>query len=276
MHPIFTAAMVVGVSNSTESHSSPRRVALFVTCLVDLFRPAVGFAAVKLLEEAGCTVEVPPLQVCCGQPAYNTGDRATTRAIAIQVIDAFEGYDAVVAPSGSCGGMLSHHYPGLFDDEPALKARAENLANRSHELISFLVDVLGVKKVASHYDGTVTYHDSCSGLRELGVKEQPRQLLGSVKGLDLREMKTPEVCCGFGGTFCVKYPEISNAMVGEKAADIAATGADTLLAGDLGCLMNMAGKLQREGSAVRVRHVAEVLAGMGDLPAIGEPETGAR
>ena len=276
MHPIFTAAMVVGVSNSTENRSSPRRVALFVTCLVDLFRPAVGFAAVKLLEEAGCTVEVPPLQVCCGQPAYNTGDRATTRAIAIQVIDAFEGYDAVVAPSGSCGGMLSHHYPALFDDDPALKARAEDLAARSHELISFLVDVLGVKKVGSHYDGTVTYHDSCSGLRELGVKEQPRQLLGSVKGLDLREMKTPEVCCGFGGTFCVKYPEISNAMVGEKAADIAATGADTLLAGDLGCLMNMAGKLQREGSAVRVRHVAEVLAGMGDLPAIGEPETGAR
>lgn len=277
MHPIFTAAMVAGVSNSSGNHRSPpRRVALFVTCLVDLFRPAVGFAAIKLLEEAGCTVEVPPLQVCCGQPAYNTGDRATTRAIAIQVMDAFEGYDAVVAPSGSCGGMLSHHYPALFDDQPALKARAENLAGRSHELISFLVDVLGVKKVATQYDGTATYHDSCSGLRELGVKEQPRQLLGSVKGLELREMKTPEVCCGFGGTFCVKYPEISNAMVGEKSADIAATGADTLLAGDLGCLMNMAGKLQREGSAVRVRHVAEVLAGMGDLPAIGEPETGAR
>jgi len=252
----------------------PRRVALFVTCLVDLFRPSIGFAAVKLLEEAGCSVDVPPLQVCCGQPAYNTGDRATTRAIAVQVIDAFEGYDAVVAPSGSCGGMLSHHYPGLFDDDPAMKARAENLAGRSYELISFLVDVLGVEKVAARYDGAVTYHDSCSGLRELGVKEQPRDLLGSVQGLTLREMKTPEVCCGFGGTFCVKYPEISNAMVGEKSADIAATGADTLLAGDLGCLMNMAGKLQREGSPVRVRHVAEVLAGMGDLPAIGEPERG--
>lgn len=277
LHPIFAAAMVAGVSTSIENHRPPsRRVALFVTCLVDLFRPAVGFAAVKLLEEAGCTVEVPPLQVCCGQPAYNTGDRATTRAIAMQVMDAFEGYDAVVAPSGSCSGMLSHHYPALFDDDPALKARAEDLAARSHELISFLVDVLNVEKVAARYDGTATYHDSCSGLRELGVKAQPRQLLGSVQGLDLREMKTPEVCCGFGGTFCVKYPEISNAMVGEKSADITATGADTLLAGDLGCLMNMAGKLQREGSTVRVRHVAEVLAGMGDLPAIGEPETGAR
>jgi L-lactate dehydrogenase complex protein LldE len=265
--------MVVGVSQPSSMECfPPRRVALFVTCLVDLFRPAIGFAAVKLLEDAGCTVEIPPLQVCCGQPAYNSGDRRSTRAIAKQVMDAFEGFEAVVAPSGSCGGMLAHHYPSLFDDDPALKARAENLANRSYELVSFLVDVLGVEKVAAHYDGAVTYHDSCSGLRELGVKEQPRQLLGSVRGLRLREMKTPEVCCGFGGTFCVKYPEISNAMVSEKAADIAATGADTLLAGDLGCLMNMAGKLQREGSTVKVRHVAEVLADMGGLAPIGVPE----
>ena len=272
MHPIFAAAILISVSKSPSPTARPRRVALFVTCLVDLFRPSIGFAAVKLLEEAGCTVEVPPLQVCCGQPAYNSGDRATTRAIAAQVIEAFEGYDAVVAPSGSCGGMLSHHYPGLFDDDPAMKVRAENLAERSYELMAFLVDVLGVKKVAARYEGAATYHDSCSGLRELGVKAQPRRLLATVEGLSVREMKTPEVCCGFGGTFCVKYPEISNAMVGEKSADIAASGADTLLAGDLGCLMNMAGKLQREGSAVRVRHVAEVLAGMGDLPPIGEPD----
>jgi L-lactate dehydrogenase complex protein LldE len=272
------AAANVPIVSKLPSASSPRprRVALFVTCLVDLFRPAVGFAAVKLLEEAGCTVEVPPLQVCCGQPAYNSGDRTTTRAIATQVIDAFEGYDAVVAPSGSCGGMLSHHYPGLFENNAALKARAENLARRSYELMAFLVDVLGVTKVSAQYDGRVTYHDSCSGLRELGVKQQPRHLLASVGGLTLSEMKSPEVCCGFGGTFCVKYPEISNAMVSEKAADIAATGADTLLAGDLGCLMNMAGKLQREGSAMRVRHVAEVLAGMGDDAPIGEPAVGKR
>ena len=252
-------------------NKKPRHVALFVTCLVDLFRPSVGFAAVKLLQDAGCTVEVPPLQVCCGQPAYNSGDRATTRAIAAQVIEAFEGYDAVVAPSGSCGGMLSHHYLGLFDDDSAMKVRVENLAGRSFELMAFLVDVLGVTKVTARYDGTVTYHDSCSGLRELGVKEQPRRLLGSVAGLRLSEMKSPEVCCGFGGTFCVKYPEISNAMVGEKSADITSVGAGTLLAGDLGCLMNMAGKLQREGSPVQVRHVAEVLADMGGLAAIGEP-----
>ncbi|HSI02679.1 MAG TPA: (Fe-S)-binding protein, partial [Reyranella sp.] len=156
----------------------------------------------------------------------------------------------------------------------AMKARAERLAGRSHELMSFLVDVLGVSTVTARHEGAVTYHDSCSSLRELGVKQQPRRLLGSVKGLILRELKTPEVCCGFGGTFCVKYPEISNAMVGEKSADVAASGAATLLAGDLGCLMNMAGKLQREGSPVRVRHVAEVLAGMGDLAPIGEPEAG--
>ncbi len=251
----------------------PRPIRFIAPSLVDLLRPSVGFAAIKLLEDAGCTVEVPPLQVCCGQPAYNSGDRATTRAIAAQVIEAFEGFGAVVAPSGSCAGMLAHHYPGLFDDDPRMKARAENLAGRSHELVSFLVDALGVQSVTARYDGAVTYHDSCSGLRELGVKQQPRRLLDSVQGLRLKEMKTPEVCCGFGGTFCVKYPEISNAMVGEKSADIAETGADTLLAGDLGCLMNMAGKLQRMGSPVRVRHVAEVLADMAGLAAIGEPET---
>ncbi len=275
LQEIRAAANLPGVSKSPScSGAPPRRVALFVTCLVDLFRPSVGFAAVKLLEEAGCSVEVPPLQVCCGQPAYNSGDRVTTRDIARQVIDAFESYDAVVAPSGSCGAMLSHHYPGLFDDDPAMKARAERLAGRSYELISFLVDVLGVTRVTARYAGVATYHDSCSGLRELGVKRQPRRLLGSVAGLRMSEMTSPEVCCGFGGTFCVKYPDISNAMVSEKTADIAATGADTLLAGDLGCLMNMAGKLQRDGSAVRVRHIAEVLADMGDNASIGEPVRG--
>jgi L-lactate dehydrogenase complex protein LldE len=258
---------------SPASGRRPQRVALFVTCLVDLFRPSVGFAAVKLLEDAGCTVEVPALQVCCGQPAYNSGDRATTRDIARQVIAAFEGYDAVVAPSGSCGGMLAHHYPGLFDDDPAMRARAESLAGRSYELMAFLVDVLGVDRVAARYDGAATYHDSCSGLRELGVKAQPRRLLASVEGLKLSEMTSPEVCCGFGGTFCVKYPDISTRMVTDKTKSIASTGADTLLAGDMGCLLNMAGRLKREGTPVRVRHIAEVLAGRtGQAPAIGEAE----
>ncbi len=246
------------------------RVGLFVTCLVDLFRPTVGFAAVKLLEDAGCTVEVPATQVCCGQPSYNSGDTRDTRAIARSVIEAFDGFDYVVAPSGSCAGMIREHYPELFADEPDTMPRAHHLAKRTHELVSFLVDVLGVKNVPVRYDGTVTYHDSCSGLRELGVKAQPRALLAGVQGLDLKELPGAETCCGFGGTFCVKYPEISNRMVGDKAKDVAGTGADTLLAGDLGCLMNMAGKFTRDGVDVKVRHVAEVLAGMtGDVPPIG-------
>ena len=246
------------------------RVALFVTCLVDLHRPTVGFAAIRLLEQVGCAVDVPRVQTCCGQPAYNSGDRATSRAIAAGVIAAFEGYDYVVVPSGSCGGMIAHHYPGLFADDPAMRAHAEALAGRTHELVGFLVDVMGMTTVEARFDGAATYHDSCSGLREMGLKQQPRALLGSVAGLELREMAEPEVCCGFGGTFCVKYPEISTRMVSDKAADVTATGADMLLAGDLGCLLNMAGRLSREGSPVAVRHVAEVLAGMtDDVPPIG-------
>ncbi len=246
------------------------RVALFVTCLVDLHRPTVGFAAIRLLEQAGCQVEVPRAQTCCGQPAYNSGDRATARAIARGVLDAFSGYDYVVVPSGSCGGMLRHHLPGLFQDDPNLRARADALGARTHELIAFLTNVRGMDAVAASYPGTVTYHDSCAGLRELGVKAQPRRLLGTVEGLSLAEMADPEVCCGFGGTFCVKYPDISTRMVTDKAADIAGTGAGTVLAGDMGCLLNMAGRLHREGSPVQVRHVAEVLAGMTDqVPAIG-------
>jgi L-lactate dehydrogenase complex protein LldE len=253
---------------------TPVRVGLFVTCLVDLFRPTVGFAAVKLLEQAGCTVEVPRAQTCCGQPAYNSGDRADARAIASQVIAAFEPYDYVVAPSGSCAGMIRAHYPTLFDADPALQKRAQALAARTYELVSFLVDVRGVSRVAARFEGTITYHDSCSGLRELGVKQQPRKLLATIEGLRLAELPGAEICCGFGGTFCVKYPAISDKIVGEKTADIAATGAGTLLAGDLGCLLNMAGKLEREGRTIAVRHVAEVLAGMTDGPPIGESKTG--
>ncbi len=216
-------------------------VGLFVTCLVDLFRPSVGFAALKLLEDAGCRVEVPDTQTCCGQPAYNSGDRRDAKAIAERVIAAFEPYDYLVAPSGSCAGMIRKHYQELFADDPEWRARAEVLAAKSHELVSFLTDVLGVTAVPARHVGTVTYHDSCSGLRELGIRRQPRQLLASVSGLELRELPDADVCCGFGGTFCVKYPDISNAIVEAKTASVAATGAETLLAGDLGCLLNMAG-----------------------------------
>jgi L-lactate dehydrogenase complex protein LldE len=246
------------------------RVGLFVTCLVDLMRPSVGFAAVKLLEDAGCTVEVPE-QTCCGQPAYNTGDRGTTRDLAERVIESFRGFDYVVAPSGSCAGMIKVHFPELFQDDPNWAPRANELAGRTWELTSFLVDVMGVKAVTARFDGAVTYHDSCSGLRELGVRTQPRKLLASVKGLTLIELAESDVCCGFGGTFAVKYSDISSAIVGAKVGNVAATEAATLLAGDLGCLMNMAGKLSRDGRVTEVRHVAEVLAGMTDEPAIGAP-----
>jgi L-lactate dehydrogenase complex protein LldE len=247
------------------------RVALLVTCLVDLFRPTVGFAAVKLLEEAGCTVEVPPVQTCCGQPAYNSGDKEDAKTVARQVIAAFAGYDYVVAPSGSCAGMVRVHYPELFADDPAGLAAARELAGRTYELVSFLVDIRGMDRVGAAWRGTATYHDACSGLRELGVKDQPRRLLAGVEGLALTELPGAETCCGFGGTFCVKYPEISDRIVTEKATEIAATGADAVLCGDLGCLLNIAGKLSRLGSKIEARHVAEVLADMtGEVPAIGK------
>ena len=254
------------------SPAEPPAVALFVTCLVDLFRPSVGFAAAKLIEQSGCRVEVPSAQACCGQPGYNSGDRKSAQAIAKGVIAAFEGYDYVVAPSGSCGGMIAKHYPELFADDPAWQPRAEALAAKTHELLAFLVDVRGMTAVESRLEAVCTYHDSCSSLREMKVQAQPRRLLQSVEGLALRELDTPEVCCGFGGAFCVKYPDISNAMVADKTADIAQTGADTVLAGDLGCLMNIAGKLSREGSAIRVWHVAEVLAGV-EAPPIAQAGT---
>jgi L-lactate dehydrogenase complex protein LldE len=259
------------IASEGEDRRRPPRVGLFVTCLVDIMRPSVGFAAVKLLEDAGCKVVVPA-QTCCGQPAYNSGDRATAATLARQAIEAFEDCDYVVAPSGSCGGMLIKHYPELFAGEPEMATKAERFAEKTHELVSFLTDVLGVERVTARFDGTVAYHDSCAGLRELGVKAQPRRLLASVEGLSLVELDEAETCCGFGGLFAAKYGELSNAIVSRKTDDIRKTPVGTVLAGDLGCLLNIAGKLQREGSPVRARHVAEVLAGMADGPAIGEPQ----
>jgi L-lactate dehydrogenase complex protein LldE len=249
--------------------ASQPRVALFVTCLVDLFRPAIGFAAVRLLEAAGCRVEVPRGQTCCGQPAYNQGDRADTIRIARRMLDALEGYDYVVAPSGSCAGMLKRHYPELFAEGSVDAERARDLAERTFELTGFLVDVMKVGSSALELTVRATYHDSCSSLRELGVRHQPRQLLAGIAGLELAEIKDAEVCCGFGGTFCVKYPQISTKMVDDKVAAIEATGAELVLAGDLGCLMNIAGRLKRLGSKVEARHVAEVLAGGPLVPPIG-------
>jgi L-lactate dehydrogenase complex protein LldE len=256
--------------SATRPAAERPRVGLFVTCLVDLFRPSVGFAAVKLLSDAGCDVDVPTRQTCCGQPAYNSGDKASAQELARQTIAAFEGYDYVVAPSGSCAGMLKMHYPELLAGDAAWKKRAQEFAAKVHELVAFLVNVRGVAAVDAKLDARATYHDSCSGLRELGVREQPRMLLRTVKGLELVDLVDADVCCGFGGTFSIKYPEISNAIVERKTENVAATGADMLLAGDLGCLMNMAGKLSRQGRRIAVRHVAEVLAGELSEPPIGE------
>jgi L-lactate dehydrogenase complex protein LldE len=245
------------------------RVGLFVTCLVDAMRPNIGFAALRLLEAAGCEVEVPQSQTCCGQPAFNSGADAAAAPIARRTIEAFEGYDYLVAPSGSCAGMIKAHYPELFASDPVWRARAEKLAAKTYELLGFLVDVRGFRPQNIACKASATYHDSCSGLRELGVKAQPRALLAAVEGLEMRPLEGDETCCGFGGTFCVKYSAISNAIVGEKAQNVVASGADLLLGGDLGCLMNMAGKLNREGAKTRVFHAAEILAGMSGA-AIGE------
>lgn len=253
------------------SGGDPLSVGLFATCLVDLMRPSVGFAAARLLEQNGCRVHVPQAQTCCGQPAYNAGDKASARDLAENVIDAFEHFDYTVAPSGSCAAMIRVHYPALLADDAALAARAGALAAKTFELTEFLCDVLAVSGIGADYAQKVTYHDSCAGLRELGVREQPRRLLDGVGGLELSELDDGESCCGFGGLFAVKYPDISGKIVDQKVAAIEKSGADVVLGGDLGCLMNIAGRLQRKGSAVRVRHLAEVLAGItGDLPPIGE------
>ena len=256
-------------SQAAEKRKRPS-VGLFVTCLVDLFRPSVGFAAIKLLQDAGAVVEVPDSQTCCGQPAYNSGDRDDAKAIARAVIESFERFDYVVAPSGSCAGMLKLHYPTLLAHDPAFTERARALGEKSFELTSFLVEVLGADSVTARFGGNVTYHDSCSSLRELKVHDAPRCLLASVDGLALTEMEETEVCCGFGGAFSVKYPDISNAIGEAKARNAIQSGADCLLAGDLGCLLHIAGNLSRDGSGVECRHVAEVLAGMTDMPAIGQ------
>ena len=237
------------------------RVGLFVTCLVDLMRPSIGFAALELLEQAGCEVIVPVTQTCCGQPGYNAGDRASGLALARKVLAEFEEFDYVVAPSGSCAGMIRTHYPDLFRDQPE-QARVEAMCARTYELTEFLVDVIKFKISPKSSIKTITYHDSCSGLRELGVKTQPRALLAQVQGVTLTEMEECEACCGFGGTFAVKYGDISTHIADRKCESIKASGADAVVLGDLGCMLNIEGRLRRRGDEkTEVLHVAEVLAG---------------
>jgi L-lactate dehydrogenase complex protein LldE len=251
--------------------NSPPSVALFITCLVDLMRPSVGFAAAKLLEAAGCEVHVPELQTCCGQPAYNAGDRASAQDLALQTIRAFDGFDYVVAPSASCAGMLKVHYPKLFADNPQLQREAEAFAGRVHELISFLVNVRGKTGVPGMFKGQITYHDSCASLREVKSAHEARTLLKSMPGVTLIEMADRDACCGFGGLFSIKYDDISDALVTKKTAAVLAAQASMLVGPDLGCLMNIAGKLSRQGSNITCRHVAELLAGDLSEPPIGAP-----
>jgi len=254
------------------SENTPH-IGLFVTCLVNLFRPSVGFSTIQLLEKAGCKVTIPETQTCCGQPGYNPGDFDSTRKIALQLLGTFESFDYIVAPSGSCAGMIRHHYPALFKEQPETQKRFEVLADKTFELTSFLVDVLKVQPVQRSVDlsnETFTYHDSCAGLRELNIKHQPRTLLKSFNNITINELKNTEECCGFGGTFCAKMPDISNAMVTDKLEAALATEAETLLGGDMGCLLNIAGRATRMGKVIKVRHVAEVLADNLDNTAIGE------
>lgn len=240
----------------------PVRVGLFVTCLVDAMRPSIGFAALKLLEDAGFEVIVPASQTCCGQPGYNSGERKSARALAEKVLEEFEACDYVVSPSGSCSGMIRTHYPDLFRDSPALAARIGRLGAKTWELTDFLVNVARIERVPGTFAGTVAYHDSCSGLREMGVKAQPRTLLEKVQGLALREMQDCETCCGFGGTFSVKMGDISARMVEDKCRNVVASGADAVVLGDLGCMLNIEGRLRGRGDArTQVLHVAEILAG---------------
>ena len=245
-------------------------VGLFVTCLVDAMRPEVGFAAIRLLEEAGCRVEVPERQTCCGQPGYNSGATDAATALARQFVDVFDPFEHVVVPSGSCAGMIGIITPDMLAGDPGYAERAEAVARRTYEIMDYLHTICGFRPSGRTLRATATYHDSCAGLRELGIHAQPRAMLAAIDGLELRKLDGDNVCCGFGGTFCVKYPAISNAIVDEKAAAIERTQADLLLAGDLGCLMNMAGKLHRRGARTRCFHTIEVLAGMASGPAIGE------
>lgn len=238
-------------------------VALFVQCLVDSHYPEVAEAVVQVLEELGIKPYYPDGQTCCGQPAYNNGYIEAARKSALHFFEIFDGAESIVCPSGSCTYMVRCHYPELFKDEPELLEKAHTIASKTFEFSEYLRDVAKVDSLSSHLDANVTVHDSCHLTRGIGVKTQPRELLAMVKGLDLIEMDESDECCGFGGTFSVKYPEISGAMVDDKVDDILATGADYVVGCDMSCLMNIEGRLHRRNERVEVLHLAQVLAAKG-------------
>jgi L-lactate dehydrogenase complex protein LldE len=236
------------------------RVSLFVTCVVDQLFPEVGIAVADVLERAGCIVDFPEKQTCCGQPAFNSGYREEARQVASHFLEVFRDAEYIVSPSGSCTSMVSHHYAELFHDDAAKMEVVRRIAERTYEFSTFLTEVLGVDDVGARFPHTVTYHDSCHALRELKIKEAPRKLLARVQGLTLREMDTAEECCGFGGTFSVKFASVSGAMARTKIDSILRTGADTVVSLDSSCLMQLGGALSRAGSPIRTMHLAEVLA----------------
>jgi L-lactate dehydrogenase complex protein LldE len=237
------------------------RVTLFVQCLVDSLYPEVGEAMVALFNRLGISVRVPTNQTCCGQPAFNAGHRKAAGRAAKRFITIFEDAEVIVCPSGSCVAMVRHHYPELFANDPKWLGRAAGIGRKTFELSQYLVDVLGIDDVGACYPGKVTYHDSCHLLRGLGVAEQPRHLIRNIRRTELVEMNASDRCCGFGGTFAVKYPDISVAMVDEKIDNIIASGADTVTGCDISCLMNIQGRLSRIGSPVKTLHLAQLLAG---------------
>jgi L-lactate dehydrogenase complex protein LldE len=242
---------------------APTNVALFATCLVDLFYPQVGEATVRLLRRLGLRVTYPEGQTCCGQPLFNNGFLEEAARIARRTISLLEPAESIVVPSGSCACMLKQEYPHLFKDDPEMQARAVRLGGKTYELSDFLVRVLGREDVGGRFSGTATYHPSCHLLRGLGIADAPTRLLRNVRGLTLRELPAAEICCGFGGSFSVKFPEVSNAILQEKIRNIRATGAGILVANDCGCLMQMGGGLSRGGHSVRALHLAEILAADG-------------
>jgi L-lactate dehydrogenase complex protein LldE len=235
------------------------KVSLFVTCLADQLFPEVGLSVVRILRGLGCEVDFPEGQVCCGQPAYNSGYPEQARKVAVPLIEAFEQAEYVVSPSGSCAGMIRHYYPALFRDDPELSERARRFAAKVHEFSEFVVQVLGVEDLGARFPERVTYHASCHGSRLLGVKDEPLRLLSNVDELDFVPLRRCEDCCGFGGTFSVKLADVSGAMVDEKLDQIVETGADWVVGTDMGCLMNIAGRIARRRLPIRTLHLAELL-----------------
>ena len=240
--------------------SYKQTVTLFIQCLVDTIYPEVAEAMVRVFQRLGISFTCPTDQTCCGQPAFNSGYRRQARIAAQHFIEVFEDSELIVCPSGSCVNMVRHHYAALFHNSPKWLRRAQDLASRTYEFSEYLMDILGVEDLGARFDARVTYHDSCHLLRGIGVKEQPRALLANVSGLDFVEMYNSDYCCGFGGTFSIKYTDISNALVTDKVNNIIATGADAVVGCDMGCLMNIEGKLSRMGADIKVMHLAQVLA----------------